>query len=153
MQKLTAILLDVFSQLSTIFLQENGILLLKWQSIYQTQMPIWNCIVYLMRQCSSVNGRYFNIMLSHGMYLGSGWMINADTGIAETSRMTYLGAVFSRRSSESISGEICRWPLLPPQKGGCGSSCPCPAGCRYQTPHPGRHDWCHVSAAARVSCE
>ena len=46
MQKLTAILLDAASQLSTIFLQENDIPLLKLQSVYQKQMSVWNCIVY-----------------------------------------------------------------------------------------------------------
>lgn len=46
MQKLTAVLLDGASQLSTIFFQENGTMLLKLQSIYQKQMSIWNCIVY-----------------------------------------------------------------------------------------------------------
>lgn len=46
MQKLTAVLLDVASQLSTILLQENGIMLLKLQSIYQREMLILNSIVY-----------------------------------------------------------------------------------------------------------
>lgn len=40
MQKLTAILLDAARQLSTIFLRENGVPLLKLQSIYQKQMSV-----------------------------------------------------------------------------------------------------------------
>lgn len=46
MQMLTAIFLDIASQLSTIFLQKNGIMLLKCQSLYQKQMAIWNSTVY-----------------------------------------------------------------------------------------------------------
>lgn len=46
MQKLTGLLLGVASQLNTIFLQENGIMLLKLQSIYQKQISMWNYIVY-----------------------------------------------------------------------------------------------------------
>ena len=46
MQKLTAILLDVASQLNTIFMQENGTMLLKLQNIYQKQISIWKWILY-----------------------------------------------------------------------------------------------------------
>lgn len=45
MQKLTAILLDVASQLNTIFMQKNGTMILKLQNIYQKQISIWKCIL------------------------------------------------------------------------------------------------------------
>lgn len=83
MQKLTEILLDVASQLSTIFLQENGIMLLKHQSIIKNKCQ-FETTLFIKRQCSSVNWPYFNIMLSHGMFLEWGWIINAEIGVAES---------------------------------------------------------------------
>lgn len=53
-------------------------------------------------------------MLSHGMYLESGWMINADTGMAETSCTTYLGLCFSgealKVSAERFADDPCYLP-------------------------------------------
>ena len=46
MQKLTAILLDVASQLNTVFMQKNGTMILKLQNIYQKQISIWKYIFY-----------------------------------------------------------------------------------------------------------
>jgi hypothetical protein len=45
-QNLTAIFTGYSYQLSISFFWEDGIMLLKLQSIYQKQMPNCNCIVY-----------------------------------------------------------------------------------------------------------
>lgn len=67
-----------------------------------------------MRQRSSVHEQYFNIMLSCGMHLESGGMINAETDIAETSRVTDLWLCFPgealKVSAERFADDPCYLP-------------------------------------------